>query len=108
MELRRACGKEKRETRLDFGHEGKGGIVGPRRPRGGQVVPVDGPGNRGRAWERYFRKTTAGCAVGRRVISGWGRDHSGVDQTMAVWEVGAPERSLRGRICRIWRLFGPG
>lgn len=37
-----------------------------------------------------------------------GRDHSGVDQMMAVWEVGALERSLRGRICRIWRLFGLG
>lgn len=28
MELRRACGKEKRETQLDFDHEGKGGMWG--------------------------------------------------------------------------------
>lgn len=35
------------------------------------------------------------------------RDHS-VDKMMAMWEVHVLERSLGGRICRIWWLFGSG
>lgn len=65
---------KRREAWPDSDHEGEQGMQGLVDHVEDAVYFLRWTGNHGKAWQRYSRKTTSGCAV----ISGW-------RETMVVW-----------------------